>query len=101
MTLLCYYCSTEITLKRRRIAHINVCQRPSIIYFCNQDCKLNWIFKKSDLKIRRDIGDDWIKDEANSDPETVKTAPHTTIVKRLDAVKAARELNLKFDFTSL
>ena len=36
-----------------------------------------------------------IKDEANSDPEIVKTAPHTTVVKRLDAVKAARELNLR------
>jgi len=27
---------------------------------------LNWIFKKSDLKIGRDIGGDWIKEEANS-----------------------------------
>ena len=37
-----------------------------------------------------------IKDESNSDPDIVKGAPHTTIVKRLDAVKAARELNLRF-----
>ena len=66
MSLLCYNCSTEITWKKRRIAHINVCQKPSILYFCNQDCKLNWIFKKSDVKIGKAIGDDWIKDEANS-----------------------------------
>ncbi len=37
-----------------------------------------------------------IKDEANSDPDIVKTAPHTTVVKRLDAVKAAREPELRF-----
>ncbi len=34
--------------------------------------------------------------EAESDPETVKTAPHTMPVKRLDDVKAARELDLKW-----
>ena len=39
-----------------------------------------------------------IKDEASSDPEIVKNAPHTTVVKRLDAVKAARELDLRFKF---
>ena len=37
-----------------------------------------------------------IKDEAESDPEIVKTAPHTTVVKRIDAVKAARELDLRW-----
>ena len=37
-----------------------------------------------------------IKDEADSDPEMVKGAPHTTVVKRLDAVKAARELDLRW-----
>ena len=37
-----------------------------------------------------------IKDEASSDPEMVKTAPHTTVVRRLDAVRAARELILKY-----
>ena len=37
-----------------------------------------------------------IKDEANSDPEIVKTAPHTTPVRRLDAVKAAREPDLRW-----
>lgn len=37
-----------------------------------------------------------IKDEAYSDPEIVKTAPHTTAVKRVDVVKAARELNLRW-----
>jgi glycine dehydrogenase subunit 2 len=39
-----------------------------------------------------------IKDEAGTDPDIVKTAPHTTVVKRLDAVKAARELDLRFKF---
>ena len=38
-----------------------------------------------------------IKDEANSDPEIVKTAPQTTPVKRLDAVKAAREIDLRWN----
>jgi glycine dehydrogenase subunit 2 len=35
-----------------------------------------------------------IADEARRDPELVKTAPHTLPVKRLDDVKAARELDL-------
>ena len=39
-----------------------------------------------------------IKDEANSDPEIVKLAPHTLSVKRLDAVKAARECDLRYCF---
>jgi len=39
-----------------------------------------------------------IKDESSSDPETVKTAPHTTVVKRLDAVQAARKPDLRFKF---
>jgi len=38
-----------------------------------------------------------IKDEAGSDPEIVKTAPHTTPVRRVDAVKAARELDLNWN----
>jgi glycine cleavage system P protein (glycine dehydrogenase) subunit 2 len=37
-----------------------------------------------------------IRDEARSEPELVKTAPHTTPVKRLDEVKAARELDLRW-----
>ena len=37
-----------------------------------------------------------IKDEALHDPEIVKTAPHTMSVKKLDAVKAARELDLRW-----
>jgi glycine dehydrogenase subunit 2 len=35
-----------------------------------------------------------ILEEAHSKPELVKTAPHTTPVRRLDEVKAARELDL-------
>jgi len=35
-----------------------------------------------------------IQQEAKTDPEFVKTAPHTMPVRRLDDVKAARELNL-------
>ncbi len=35
-----------------------------------------------------------ILEEARSKPELVKTAPHTTPVRRLDEVKAARELDL-------
>jgi glycine cleavage system P protein (glycine dehydrogenase) subunit 2 len=37
-----------------------------------------------------------ILDEAYSDPDLVKSAPHTTPVRRLDDVKAARELDLKW-----
>lgn len=37
-----------------------------------------------------------IVDEARNSPETVKTAPHNTPVRRLDEVKANRELNLRF-----
>jgi glycine dehydrogenase subunit 2 len=38
-----------------------------------------------------------IKDEALNDPEIVKTAPHTMPVRRVDAVRAARELNLRWN----
>jgi glycine dehydrogenase subunit 2 len=37
-----------------------------------------------------------VLEEARTMPELVKTAPHTTPVRRLDDVKAARELDLKF-----
>jgi glycine dehydrogenase subunit 2 len=37
-----------------------------------------------------------ILDEAHSDPDLVKSAPHTTPVRRLDDVRAARELDLKW-----
>ena len=37
-----------------------------------------------------------IKQEAMTNPELVQKAPHTTSLKRLDAVKAARELNLVY-----
>ena len=35
-----------------------------------------------------------IRDEAHATPELVKGAPHTMPVRRLDDVKAARELDL-------
>ena len=37
-----------------------------------------------------------VLDEARTQPEVVRTAPHTTPVRRLDDVKAARELDLKW-----
>lgn len=37
-----------------------------------------------------------IVQEAHHDPERVKTAPHTTPVSRVDEVKAARDLNLRW-----
>lgn len=37
-----------------------------------------------------------IRDEAHNDPELVKSAPHSTPVRRLDDVRAARELDLKW-----
>jgi len=37
-----------------------------------------------------------IKAEAESNPEVVKTAPHTLPVRRLDDVRAARELDLRW-----
>ncbi|MGE5629961.1 MAG: aminomethyl-transferring glycine dehydrogenase subunit GcvPB [Caulobacteraceae bacterium] len=38
-----------------------------------------------------------IAGEAKEDPEMLKTAPHDTIVRRIDEVKAARNLILKWD----
>jgi glycine dehydrogenase subunit 2 len=35
-----------------------------------------------------------IVEEARANPQLVKTAPHTTPVRRLDDVRAARELDL-------
>jgi glycine dehydrogenase subunit 2 len=37
-----------------------------------------------------------ILEEARTQPDLVKAAPHTTPVRRLDEVKAARELDLKW-----
>jgi glycine dehydrogenase subunit 2 len=37
-----------------------------------------------------------ILQEAKSNPDILKTAPHTLPVRRLDEVKAARELDLVF-----
>lgn len=38
-----------------------------------------------------------IAEEAKADPEMLKTAPHNTIVRRIDEAKAARSLILKWD----
>ena len=35
-----------------------------------------------------------IRDKAMTDPEYVKAAPYTTVVRRLDDVRAARQLDL-------
>jgi glycine dehydrogenase subunit 2 len=37
-----------------------------------------------------------IREEARTQPDLLKTAPHTTCVRRLDDVRAARELDLKW-----
>jgi len=37
-----------------------------------------------------------IRHEAETQPELLKTAPHTMPVKRLDDVRAAKELNLRY-----
>lgn len=42
-----------------------------------------------------------ILDEAKHSPEILKQAPHQLVVSRLDEVKAARELDLVFDFEKL
>jgi len=39
-----------------------------------------------------------IAKEADENPEILKSAPHKTQIKRLDEVKAARDLILKYDF---
>jgi len=39
-----------------------------------------------------------IAKEANENPEILKSAPHKTQIKRLDEVKAARDLILKYNF---
>lgn len=42
-----------------------------------------------------------IRHEAKTQPERLKSAPHTMPVKRLDDVRAAKELNLRFATSSL
>ena len=65
MALLCCYCGAEITSKRIRIVHINICQNPSIKYFCNRDCKLNWVFKKSGSKPEKYVNSNRSNEEVN------------------------------------
>ncbi len=72
----CGYCGAEIfwkgtgkrtgkrTWKRRRIVHINICQEPSILYFCNRECKLSWIFKSPDEKPEKSIEVTWSKNDS-------------------------------------
>ena len=66
MALLCSYCGVQITSKRIKIVHINICQKPSINYFCNRDCKLNWIFKRPDLELEKDMKGNQVKEEVKS-----------------------------------
>ncbi|TFG23631.1 MAG: hypothetical protein EU529_06735 [Promethearchaeota archaeon] len=66
MAIYCYNCGSEITWKRRRIVHVNICQNPSITYFCNQDCKLNWIFKRPNIKLEKNSNDNWVNQEVKS-----------------------------------
>ena len=66
MALLCCYCGAEIAWKKKRIVHVNICQKPSITYYCNQACKLNWIFKRPDLKFEKDNKSNWVNDEVES-----------------------------------
>ena len=66
MALYCYYCGSEITWKRRRIVHVNICQRPSITYFCNQHCKLNWIFRKPNIKLDKNSIGNWVNEGIDS-----------------------------------
>jgi len=66
MALLCGYCGEEITRKKIRIVHINICQEPSTTYFCNRDCKLNWIFKIPNLNLEKEINGNWAKEEVKS-----------------------------------
>jgi len=66
MALYCYYCGSEITWKRRRIIHVNICQRPSIAYFCNQNCKLNWIFKRPNINLDQNSTGDWVNERIDS-----------------------------------
>ncbi|MBN2353914.1 MAG: aminomethyl-transferring glycine dehydrogenase subunit GcvPB [Spirochaetales bacterium] len=42
-----------------------------------------------------------VRREAESDPELVKTAPHSTPVRRLDEVRAARKPDLGYDFNAV
>lgn len=65
------------TWKRRRIVHINICQEPSIIYFCNRDCKLNWIFKRPDIKPEKAIKSDLVKEDAKPNFEMAAIEDNT------------------------
>ena len=38
-----------------------------------------------------------IAHESKTDPEKVKTAPHTTVISRLDEAQAARQLNVRYN----
>lgn len=74
MAILCCYCGAEITLKKKKVPHINICREPPIIYFCNQDCKINWVFNKSDIKLNKYINTNLSKKEVkyNFDMEIIE-----------------------------
>lgn len=66
MALYCYYCGSEITWKRRRIVHVNICQKTPITHFCNQDCKLNWIFNRPNIKPDKNSTGNWVNQKVES-----------------------------------
>ena len=94
----CGYCGAQIALKgtgegpgkrprkrpwkRKRNVHINICQEPSVIYFCNRDCKLNWIFKNPDLELDTDIKGNWVKEEVKSTFDMTVTEDNTEELKK-------------------
>jgi hypothetical protein len=94
----CGYCGAEIawkrtwksTYKRKRNVHINICQEPSITFFCNRDCKLNWIFKRPDLKLERNSNSNWSKEEAKPIFDMAEVEHKTDDLK-----KFLKENNLK------
>ena len=90
MAILCFSCGSEITWKRRRVVHINICQKPSITYFCNQECKLNWIFKRPNIKLENNFNGNWVNEEIESifDMEVVEE-------KTDELVKYLKDNNLR------
>ncbi|MHA1257309.1 MAG: hypothetical protein ACTSPS_17100, partial [Promethearchaeota archaeon] len=46
-------------------------------YFCNRDCKLNWIFKRPDIKPEKAIKGDWVKEEVKSTLDVGKIEDNT------------------------
>ncbi len=60
-----------------------------------------WLIEPTETETKEELDQfiaalEKIREEANQDPELVKSAPHTLPVRRLDDVKAAREMDLKY-----